>query len=257
MSRGTAQVGEDRRASGGSLPDAVAARIAALAAERGLRAGDALPSEPHLARLFQVGRTTVREALVSLANDGWVIRSRGSRTVITSLFHRPVFGLEVLEPLEELAQRQGWRCGTERATFSAGGANDEEAERLLIPAASPVTRLSRVKTIDGEPLALMRSVVPVTTVPEAELRRRFRDSITRLMERSHPLRYAESEISATACGPELGATLGLAPGDPVVVLEELFFGEQERPLVWNTNWLVPGRIRLELLRRPRRAASPG
>jgi hypothetical protein len=29
-------------------------------------------------------------------------------------------GLEVLEPLEELAARQGWACGTEEITFGVG-----------------------------------------------------------------------------------------------------------------------------------------
>jgi GntR family transcriptional regulator len=254
MSRAAGGDPVDRVSGGRTLSEDVAGRIANLARERGLGPGDALPSEPQLARLFYVGRTTVREALVSLANDGWVVRSRGSRTVITPLFQRPVLGLEVLEPLEELARRQGWECGTEQATFSTGGADEEEATKLQIDVDSPVTRLSRVKTIDGDPLALMRSVIPEATASEAELRREFRDSITTLMARSRPLRFAESEVGAESCSEELGLTLGLSPGDPVIVLEELFFADTPVPLLWNMNWIAPGRIRFELLRRPPRGA---
>jgi GntR family transcriptional regulator len=254
MSRAVGEARVDRGSGGRTLSEDVAGRIATLARERGLGPGDALPSEPHLARLFHVGRTTVREALVSLANDGWVVRSRGSRTVITPLFQRPVLGLEVLEPLEQLARRQGWDCGTEGTSFAAGAADEAEATKLQIDLGSPVTRLSRVKTIDGEPLALMRSVIPEATASEAELRREFRDSITRLMARSRPLRFAESEVGAASCGDELGVTLGLSPGDPVIVLEELFFADMPVPLLWNTNWIVPGRIRVELLRRPPRGS---
>jgi GntR family transcriptional regulator len=242
--------GGDRR-----RPAAVARSIAELATARGLGPGDPLPSEPELARLFDVGRTTVREALLTMQHDGWIQRSQGSRTTLTSLFRRPALGLEVLEPLEELARRQGWNCGTEATTFGVGEATEEEALQLSVGIGSPVTRLSRLKTIDEDPLALMRSVVPERTASVDALREAFRDSITRLIAETRALRFAESEISAAAAGDELAAMLGLSPGSPVIVLEERFFADGPDPLVWNTNWIVPGRIRLDLLRRvPRRGA---
>jgi GntR family transcriptional regulator len=239
------------------LPPEIARAIVGFAEERSLGHGDVLPSEPALAKLFDVGRTTVREALVILENDGWVERSQGMRTTLTSLFHRPVLGLEVLEPLEELAARQGWMCGTEQITFGVGAATEEEALRLRLDAAATVTRLSRIKTLDDEPLALMRSVVPEKTTSPDELRRGFQDSITRLMATTRPLRFAESEISAERCDAALASMLGLDRGAPVVVLEELFFSDEPDPLLWNTNWIVPGRIRLEMLRRlPRPSSGP-
>jgi GntR family transcriptional regulator len=237
-------------------PDTVARSIADLASARGLGPGDALPSEPELARLFDVGRTTVREALLTMQHDGWIQRSQGSRTTLTSLFRRPALGLEVLEPLEELARRQGWACGTEATTFGVGEATEEEALQLSVELGSPVTRLSRLKTIDGDPLALMRSVVPQRTASVDDLREGFQDSITRLIAESRPLRFAESEVSATGAGDELAAMLALSPGAPVIVLEERFFADGSDPLVWNTNWIVPGRIRLDLLRRVPRGAAP-
>jgi GntR family transcriptional regulator len=238
------------------LPPEIAGAIVRFAEERSLGHGDALPSEPDLAKLFDVGRTTVREALVILENDGWIDRSQGARTTLTSLFHRPVLGLEILEPLEELAARQGWTCGTESVTFEVDSASEEEALRLRIEADTAVTRLSRVKTVDDEPLALMRSVVPERTMSPDELRRGFRDSITRLTAATRPLRYAESEISAEPSDALLSSRLGLARGAPVVVLEELFFSGEPVPLLWNTNWIVPGRIRLEMLRRLPRSRAP-
>jgi DNA-binding GntR family transcriptional regulator len=238
-------------------PAAVARSIAELASARGLGPGDPLPSEPELARLFDVGRTTVREALLTMQHDGWIQRSQGSRTTLTSLFRRPALGLEVLEPLEELARRQGWTCGTEATTFGVGEATEQEASQLSVEPGSTVTRLSRLKTIDGEPLALMRSVVPERTASVEILREGFHDSITRLIAETRSLRFAESEVSAAAAGGELAAMLGLSRGAPVTVLEERFFANGPDPLVWNTNWIVPGLIRLELLRRvPRGGGAP-
>ena len=223
--------------------------IMEYAKDEGLRPGSPLPSEPDLATMFDVGRTTIREALVYLENERLIERSQGARTTLTQLFHQPVLGLEVLEPLELLAVRQGWSCGTRDIRIETSNATEEEAKRLRVPSGSPVTLISRIKTLDGKPLALMDSVVPGSAVSPEYLRREFKDSITKLIQRARPLRYAQAEVTAVACTPELASALALQPGDPVIVLEELFFADDDLPLAWNTNYLIPGRTRFELLRK--------
>lgn len=229
--------------------------IQELAEDEGLKPGSPLPSEPDLAKMFDVGRTTIREALVYLENESLIERSQGARTTLTPLFHQPVIGLEVLEPFELLAGRQGWTCGTRDIRIETSGATEEEARRLRVPAGSHVTLISRIKTLDGKPLALMDSVVPGSAVSPEDLQRGFKDSITELIQAVKPLRYAQAEVTAVACSPELAASLDLLEGDPVIVLEELFFADEDQPLAWNTNYLIPGKIRFELLRKTRRGGE--
>jgi len=229
--------------------------IQELVEDEGLEPGSALPSEPRLAKMFDVGRTTIREALVYLENERLIERSQGARTTLTPLFHQPVIGLEVLEPLELLAARQGWTCGTKNVRIEVSEATEEEARRLRVQQGSPVTLISRIKTLDGKPLALMHSVVSQSAVPYDVLRSEFEDSITKFIQRAKPLRYAQAEVTAVACTPELAASLDLRRADPVMVLEELFFADDDLPLVWNTNYLVPGRIRFELLRKAPRGTD--
>jgi GntR family transcriptional regulator len=229
--------------------------IQELAEDEGLQPGSPLPSEPDLASMFDVGRTTIREALVYLENERLIERSQGARTTLTPLFHQPVIGLEVLEPLELLAGRQGWTCGTRDIRIEASDATEEEARRLRVPAGSPVTLISRIKTLDGKPLALMDSVVPGSTMSFEELQLGFKDSITKLLHGAKPLRYAQAEVTAAACTPELASSLDLHEGDPLIVMAELFFADEDQPLAWNTNYLIPGRIRFELLRKARRGGD--
>lgn len=67
-----------------SLADQAADAILQLVAERGLAAGDDLPSTAELSERFGVSRTVVREALAELAGRGVVTRSRGKESVITT-----------------------------------------------------------------------------------------------------------------------------------------------------------------------------
>src|SRR5256885_14666593 len=50
-----------------------------------LKAGDRLPSERELAETFRVSRSSVREAIKTLENEGMVISRPGSGTFITAV----------------------------------------------------------------------------------------------------------------------------------------------------------------------------
>ena len=116
------------------LFEEVAARLQRTIAEGGLREGDPLPSERELTSRFQVGRATIREALLALEQRGVVTVSNGERARVA----RPEAGrlIEALSGAASLylAQPQGMRdfqalrrmveaghpCATSRAAADAG-----------------------------------------------------------------------------------------------------------------------------------------
>lgn len=64
------------------LADAVAAELSRLIAEGGYQAGDRLPTERELREQFNVGQSTMREALRSLEADGLVRSEHGVGTFV-------------------------------------------------------------------------------------------------------------------------------------------------------------------------------
>lgn len=222
-----------------------------LVAARGLRPGDRLPSEVELATLFGVGRSTIREAMGHLELARVVERRRGVGTVLVGADPPAAVGLETLESLESLAARQGWRCATRNLHISPARADEEQARRLQVEPGTAVSIITRTKTRDGVPIAEMVSVVPERIVPFPALALEFESSITELMTRRHspPVRLARAEVTAVACEPGLAGRLRLRPGDPVLLLDELFLGDGEVVLAWNLLYFVPRSIRLEVVRR--------
>ncbi len=67
-----------------SLSDGIVDQIAGLIASGGLKPGDRMPSEKELCRQFHVGRTSVREALRSLAALGVVESHAGDGTFVAA-----------------------------------------------------------------------------------------------------------------------------------------------------------------------------
>ncbi len=66
-----------------TLVDQTIDAVLALIRERGLKAGDVLPSTAELAASLQVSRPVVREAIAELAGQGLLKRHQGRETVIS------------------------------------------------------------------------------------------------------------------------------------------------------------------------------
>jgi GntR family transcriptional regulator len=220
-------------------------------ADRGLAAGDRLPSEVELGALLGVGRSTIREAMGHLELARVVERRRGVGTLFLGAHGPAAVGLETLESLESLAARQGWRCQTKDVLIRGGKADDEQARRLEIEPGSPVSIITRTKGRDGVPLAEMVSVVPAAVIPLTALEIEFEESITELMTRRHSpqVRFARAEVTAVPCDLRRARRLGVPSGSPLLVMDEVFLGENGQVLAWNVLYFVPSGIRLEVIRR--------
>jgi len=128
------------------------------AIEREIRAGrlvqgTALPPEPELANQLSISRQTIRHALNDLSQRGLLVRRRGIGTFVT--------GKAIEQPLGELSSFLH--------TLATGGAPpgsqllgmrlavDDEASPLLRGDASGlVCEISRLFSVDGEPVVLER-----------------------------------------------------------------------------------------------------
>src|SRR5918999_6327389 len=93
------------------------------------RAGEQLPAEPELAAALGVSRATLRDALRSLEEDGFVTRVQGAGTFVT---YRPRLrnNLDVNFGVSDLIRSMGARPGSREARVFQKSASKEEAEAL-------------------------------------------------------------------------------------------------------------------------------
>ncbi|NNN19536.1 MAG: GntR family transcriptional regulator [Acidimicrobiaceae bacterium] len=127
------------------------------------------PSENDCVLEYGVSRQTVREALRRMEADGLLVRNRGSRTILS----RPEFEqpLHAMYSLSRSLQSQG---AIERSKVLAIRQipADHYCDELAIKPGEPVVYLDRLRFADEEPLAVMRSWLPVDIgdkLVEAEL----------------------------------------------------------------------------------------
>jgi DNA-binding GntR family transcriptional regulator len=123
------------------------------------RPRERLPSEPELAASLGVSRATLRDALRSLEEDGFLTRVQGAGTFVT---HRPRLrnNLDVNFGVSDLIRSMGLRPGTEGARVYQARPTTEEAQRLALSDDASVRCLERVRTADDRPVVFSVDVVP-------------------------------------------------------------------------------------------------
>jgi GntR family transcriptional regulator len=133
------------------LPLQVRDEIQALIGQDELRPGDRLPAETEIAARFDVGRTTVREALKLLEQDGVIEVRRGSGRYVShrATLERPITRLE---SVTEMMRAQGYSVSNRVISVDVRPAGADEAAALALAPAAGVVRLERVRLHEGEPL---------------------------------------------------------------------------------------------------------
>jgi len=117
--------------------------------------GSMLPSESELVEKFNLSRTTVRQSLDMLVNDGLIHRQRGRGTYVSN----PTIeqGLsKIISFTEDMRQREM----EPRAVVLSSEliqASNEIAEALQITPGEEVTHLKRLRLADLEPMSIETS----------------------------------------------------------------------------------------------------
>jgi GntR family transcriptional regulator len=196
----------------------------AIAAGR-LVAGDRLPPERELAEKLRVSRMTLRQALDALERRGLVSRRVGREG--GTFVDEPKLELAGLAGLSDQLRGLGLRAGARVLSATERDASAAEAETLAWGGA--VVELVRVRSAEGEPVALERTVLPADLYPGildaalegslyALMRERGWDVPVRAVERLEPALARSAEARA----------LGIAAGRPVMLVERVGYAASGR-----------------------------
>ena len=201
-------------------------------ASGGIAPGSKLPPEPELAEEMGVSRATLREALRSLEEDGFVTRTRGAGTYAT---HRPRLrnNLDVNVGVTEAIRAAGMRPGTTQSAIHTQAASDDEAADLDISSGELVVALERVRTADGRAVVFSRDVIAATRLPATELAAMPLDgSLYEILERhGQPVAHGIVTVEPERADKTLAKRLGTKAGELLMYLRQVDYGTEGEPLL--------------------------
>jgi GntR family transcriptional regulator len=128
-----------------------------------------LPTERDLAELADVSRVTVRNAVARLVQDGLVEQRRGSGTYVRPTLPKFELALSTLTSFTEYMRQRG-RTSTshilQRGLFAP---SPDEQLALGLSSTERVSRIERLRSADGTPMAIERSSLPQDILPNPDM----------------------------------------------------------------------------------------
>ena len=199
--------------------------------------GSRLPGEHELAAQLGVSRHTIRHALGVLATEGLVRRQRGrgGGTLVSTRDDKPVFerGLGSFYAFAWEVQARG---GDQRSFVlerTQVSATSELAERLAVEPGTPLERIVRLRTADGEPLVLETVYLAAALAEGLEQADLELGSIYDALERMHGIVVvrARETIRPITLERAVARLLGVRTGSPAFAIDRRTFAETG-PIEW-------------------------
>lgn len=127
--------------------------------------GSRLPSERELAQQYQVDRKTLRRAVDMLEEEGILQCIRGKGIYIS---RQLAYQIDLLDDLEQMMKRSGMTLSTRVLLTETRRAGRKYAQLLGIGPDDLIFRLLRLRTGDGEVMALQDTYVVYDLIPGLE-----------------------------------------------------------------------------------------
>ena len=203
-----------RRPKGAELQEILESVLATLPP------GALLPSERGLARRYGVARATVSQAVDALAAKGLVYRVHGSGTFAAEpKFLQP----ETLTSFTEDMRSRGMTPGSIVLAQEVMPASALVARHLQLVEGAPVVFVHRVRTADGEPMAVERTYLPSGRFPGLEdvdlADRSLYDTLA--AKWGVHVTVADQWVSVVRLAADDAATLGVAAAVPALLFQRV------------------------------------
>jgi GntR family transcriptional regulator len=207
------------------------------------KAGQLLPTEDEMIRIFGVSRITVRQALQPLITECLIYRIAGKGTFVTSDRHMPENEWAV-GSIEEIITAS-YSTKVRMLDYKTIPANAELARKLQIPEGTDVMLYRGLRFVDGEPFFDFNLHVPCDLAAQIPPNRFGEKPLIALIEECCHLQIyrARQWTAASLASSETANLLKLTLGDPVLLIERHYIDANGRVV-----GVTIDRYRTELMR---------
>lgn len=221
-------------------------------------AGEMLPSEEELVRLFGVSRTTVRNALAALEQAGFIERRQGVGTFVRDIgaaapLHTAMSDL--VSHIREISRSTDVRV----IEFGYVRAPKHIQARFGCDGKDLFQRAVRIRSLKGQ-----RPILHVTSYIPERLGRHFgaadmeKKPIYALLEETGVrLCAGEQRVTATLAEPTVAAHLKIDVGAPLLQIDRIHFDQDREPVEYIETFAVPAYFELRMTLEDADLGPPG
>jgi len=196
-----------------------------------LKPGDKLPSEKEICSKYKISRTTVRQALLSLVNEGLLYRKQGKGTFVArpKLSRNLVKVYSFSEDMKNLGLIPSSKVLEQRIV----PATEDLVENLNLKTCKDrVIKFTRVRLANSEPLLIETTYIPYDLVPSLIEEDLEHNSLYSILNEKYQLffSHAVETYEAISIGRKEANLLKCKPLSPGFFIERITYLEDGTPI---------------------------
>ncbi|QHT61511.1 GntR family transcriptional regulator [Paenibacillus lycopersici] len=201
-----------------------------------LKPGDRLPSEPEMAKQYEVSRPTLREALKMLQREKTLISRNGVGTYVNSRTDGILNPLNKLQSVGQMIKNAGFKESELDIHIYTREAEADWSEKLQ--SEENVVILERSRTADGNKVAFYYNIFPQSLVA-GHIDGEFTGAIFDFLRNKIGIHitYAITEICAVSLDSPLDRTAIELLGPDILLLKQLHYDEHDKPVFYSLDYL--------------------
>ncbi len=210
-----------------------------------------IPSETDLAGELGVSRTTIRDALSRLENEGAVYRRQGSGTYVNKPGLQIKTRLEEIWSYEEVLRAHGYIPSTRILDVRSEPAADDDVAALKVARGEELVVVEKLFLEDEEPV-----ILTINRIPQKLLTTPYRKSDWHLPiyqflweYGQQRLNYYLSDIVPIVADEKISSILHVKRGAPLLTFEEVGYSEENATILLTSSYIRDDLLRFRLIRR--------
>jgi GntR family transcriptional regulator len=215
----------------------IAEQIRAMIKAGKLAEGELFFSEGDVARYLGISKMPVRQAFQKLRSEELLIIEKGKRPIIGS--GRLPWNFQQLRGFSEEMRRRGLTPSARLLSIQRIAADGEVGQALHLYNNEPVYCLKRLRLVNGEPVAIVVSYLPVHLFPDLDRQKLEDASLYSIFENVYKrkLQRAEEIIGAVSALEEEARILETAIGSALLLIRETTYDTNHIPIEYSRSLL--------------------
>jgi len=202
-----------------------------------LKSGEDFCSEGDLARTLGISKMPVRQAFQKLRSEGLLIIAKGKLPLIGS--GRVPWNFQQLRGFSEEMKRRGLIPSARLLNLEIEEPELEVAQALKLTPGERIYKITRLRFVNGEPVALVISYLPARIFAGIDRQDLEKQSMYHIFEHTYrrKLQWAEEVIGAVNAGDDDARALEAKPGSPLLIIKETTYDDHDVAIEYSLSLL--------------------
>lgn len=206
-----------------------------------------IPTEKELSEMFKISRTTVRQAITELVQEGWLYRVKSKGTFVSKPKINQDFMSRLVTFREEM-EASGKKPRTEVLELKVENVPEQVASELKLEPEDQVIYMNRRRFADEEPIVVVETYVPYEDCAYVLQHDLVGQSLYEIMAESeetevHCVKRRVEAVEATAYDSKY---LGITEGKPIQLFRSVGYNVYGKPVEFSIARYRADRNRFEV-----------